>query len=158
MSKFRFLCTIDLPKCFFMKKCYSPFNLKATFWCGSCWKILKWYVIQIPLGLSRFRTSCWEAFEVIWSCALALYFMLVHLPPDVHLFTVSLLEHFGYYHCPVRCCSRLWKHHVSKNSGIVFYDFFTYWIDDKNNFFTHYYCQKPKYWYQKCSFFVIPLI
>ena len=50
------------------------------------------YVIQIPLGLSRFRTSCWEAFEVN-SCALGLYFMLVHLPPDVHLFTVSLREH-----------------------------------------------------------------
>ena len=41
-----FRAGVDLTKYFFMKKCYFSLN-QATISCGSCWKILKWYLLII---------------------------------------------------------------------------------------------------------------
>ena len=50
---------IDSPHCiliyqlFFMKKCYLPLNFKAPIWCGSWWKILKWYLLITTISFFR---------------------------------------------------------------------------------------------------------
>ena len=58
-------------KPFKIRKCYLPFK-QAMVWCGNCWKVLKWYLLNnninifCILELWQLNTWTWRCFGSMW--------------------------------------------------------------------------------------------
>ena len=56
---------------FKIRKCYLPFK-QAMVWCGNCWKVLKWYLLNnninifCILELWQLNTWTWRCFGSLW--------------------------------------------------------------------------------------------